>query len=66
MAAIWLGLLLLIRAVSNVAEHYLHVVGKTGKVLLLLGNLLLELDELLMFALADGVVLGGALAALEG
>lgn len=35
------------------------------KVLLLLGELLLELKELLLLALTDGVVLGGLLAALE-
>lgn len=36
------------------------------EVLLLLGESLLELKELLLLALANGVVLGGALAALEG
>lgn len=33
--------------------------------LLLLGKLLLELKELLLLTLTDGVVLGGLLAALE-
>jgi hypothetical protein len=42
------------------------VLGEAGKVLLLLGNLLPEVEELLLLALADSVVLGGALAALEG
>lgn len=36
------------------------------EVLLLLGESLLELEELLLLTLTDGVVLAGALAALEG
>ncbi len=36
------------------------------EVLLLLSESLLELEQLLLLALADGIVLGGAFAALEG
>lgn len=43
-----------------------HVVGQLLEVRLLLGELLLELEEPLLLALADGVVLAGALTALEG
>lgn len=42
-----------------------HVVRKALEVVLLLGELLLELEELLLLALTDGVVLAGTLAALE-
>lgn len=42
------------------------MVGEALEVLLLLGNLLLELAELLILTLADGQVLAGALPALEG
>lgn len=42
------------------------MLGQALEVLLLLGNLGLELEELLLLALADSVVLGGTLAALEG
>ena len=45
---------------------YEHVLGKLVKVSLLLLELQLELLQLLLLALADGVVLVGALAALEG
>lgn len=41
------------------------MLGKTVKVLLLLSELLLELQELLLLALTDGVVLRGTLSALE-
>jgi hypothetical protein len=41
------------------------VVGQLLEVVLLLGELLLELEEPLLLALADGVVLAGTLAALE-
>lgn len=44
----------------------IHVLSKAIEVLLLLGELLLELQELFLLALADGVVLGGLFAALEG
>lgn len=43
-----------------------HVLSQTIEVLLLLGQLLPELEQLFLFALADGVVLGGLFAALEG
>lgn len=43
----------------------LHVIRKSLEVLLLLAKLLLELEELLLLALADGKVLVGLLAALE-
>jgi hypothetical protein len=43
-----------------------HVLGQTLEVLLLLLELLLELEKLLLLTLADGVVLAGLLAALEG
>lgn len=42
------------------------MVGELLEVRLLLGELLLELEEPLLLALADGVVLVGAFAALEG
>jgi len=42
------------------------VVGQLLEVSLLLGELLPELPELLLLALADGEVLAGALAPLEG
>jgi hypothetical protein len=45
---------------------YLHVFAERGEVGLLLGNLLLQLQKLLLLALADGVVLVCLLAALEG
>jgi hypothetical protein len=41
------------------------VLGKAIEVLLLLGELLPQLDELFLFALADGVLLRGPLTALE-
>lgn len=41
------------------------MVRKALEVVLLLGELLLELEELLLLALTDGVVLAGTLAALE-
>jgi len=41
------------------------VLGEALEVLLLLGELLAELQELLLLALTDSVVLGRALAALE-
>lgn len=44
----------------------IHVLGKAIEVLLLLGELLPELHELFLFALADGVLLRGPLTALEG
>ncbi len=44
----------------------LHVVRQLLQVGLLLGQLLLELLELLLLALADREVLAGALAPLEG
>lgn len=44
----------------------IHVVGELLQVGLLLGQLLLELHELLLLALADRKVLAGALAFLEG
>lgn len=44
----------------------IHVLGKAIEVLLLLGELLPELQELFLLALADGVLLGGSLTALEG
>lgn len=44
----------------------LHVLGEALEVLLLLLELLLELNELLLLALADGVVLVGLLSSLEG
>jgi hypothetical protein len=43
-----------------------HVIRELLQVRLLLGQLLLELEELLLLALADGVVLVGLLALLEG
>lgn len=43
-----------------------HVLSKLGKVGLLLSELLPELEELFLLALADGVVLLGALTLLEG
>lgn len=43
-----------------------HVLGEALEVLLLLLELLLELNELLLLALADGVVLVGLLSSLEG
>lgn len=42
------------------------MIGQLLEVRLLLVELLLELEEPLLLALADGVVLVGALAALEG
>jgi hypothetical protein len=42
------------------------VLGQALEVLLLLGKLLLELEELLLLALADGKVLASTLAPLEG
>lgn len=44
----------------------LHMVRQLLDVGLLLGELLAQLLELLLLALADGVVLAGALASLEG
>lgn len=44
----------------------LHVVRQLLEVLLLVGNLLLELQELLLLALAYGPILAGLLALLEG
>lgn len=41
------------------------MIRKSLEVLLLLGELLLELHELLLLALADSVILVGLLAALE-
>lgn len=41
------------------------MLGKAIEVLLLLGELLPELQELFLLALADGVLLGGPLTALE-
>lgn len=41
------------------------MLGETVEVLLLLGKLLLEIEELLLLALADGIVLAGLFAALE-
>lgn len=49
------------RRIQNV-----HVVRELLQVSLLLGQLLLELLELLLLALADRIVLAGALALLEG
>jgi hypothetical protein len=43
-----------------------HVVRQLLQVGLLLGQLLLELAQLLLLALADRVLLAGALASLEG
>lgn len=43
-----------------------HVLGELLEVGLLLGKLLLELEELLLLALADGHVLRSLLSALEG
>ncbi len=43
-----------------------HVTGQLRQMGLLLGQLLLELHELLLLALPDGPVLGGPLALLEG
>lgn len=43
-----------------------HVLREAVEVLLLLSKLLLELEELLLLTLADSIVLGGTLAALEG
>lgn len=42
------------------------MLGQLVEVLLLLGEALPELQELLLLALADGVILVGLLAALEG
>lgn len=42
------------------------MLGEALEVLLLLLELLLELNELLLLALADGVVLVGLLSSLEG
>lgn len=44
----------------------LHVLAQSLEVRLLLGELLLELEQLLLLALLDGVVLVGLLAPLEG
>lgn len=44
----------------------IHVLGETVEVLALLIELLPEREELLLLAQADGVVLVGLLAALEG
>lgn len=41
------------------------MLGQTVEVLLLLGELFLELEELLLLALANSVVLRGLFAALE-
>lgn len=41
------------------------MIRKSLEVLLLLGDLLLELEELLLLALADSEILVGLLAALE-
>lgn len=43
----------------------IHVLGQAVEVLLLLGKLLLELQELLLLTLSDSVVLIGLLASLE-
>lgn len=43
-----------------------HVLGEAVEVALLLDELLLELNELLLLALADGVILVGLLPSLEG
>jgi len=43
-----------------------HVVSELLQVILLLSNLLPQLEELLLLALLDGVVLRGTLAALKG
>lgn len=43
----------------------IHVLGETVKVLLLLLELLLELNELLLLTLADSVILAGLLTSLE-
>lgn len=43
-----------------------HVIGELLEVRLLLVELLAELHELFLLALADGVVLGALLAAPEG
>lgn len=45
--------------------EYAHVLGQALKVHLLLGKPLAELNELLLLALADGVVLAGTLSSLE-
>ena len=42
------------------------MLGQAVEVLLLLSELLLELQELLLLAHADGVVFGSALSSLEG
>lgn len=47
-------------------ENDVHVLRQALEVLLLLGEPLLELEELLLLALADGVIFGSALATLEG
>ena len=56
--------------VHNLADFWMgvdeHVLGQTVEVLLLLGKFLLKLNELLLLALADGIVLGSALSSLEG
>lgn len=44
----------------------IHVLGETIKVTLLLTELLLELEELFLLTLADGVILVGLFSSLEG
>lgn len=45
---------------------HIHVLGEAIEVLTLLVELLAERKKLLLLALADGVILVGLLAALEG
>lgn len=52
--------------VNGLLGKDIHVLREAVEVLLLLGELLPELEELFLLTLADSVVLGGALAALEG
>ena len=52
-------------SIASIGGEDVHVLGQAFKVLLLLGELLLELQELLALTLADDVVLIGLLSSLE-
>lgn len=58
--------MLVVRWAYGRRVNFSHVVGQLLQVSLLLVELLLEFEEPLLLALANGVVLVGALAALEG
>jgi cell division ATPase FtsA len=70
LAALLLSKLVTTQALAMIspqsAQEVVHVVRKLLQVVLLLSELLPELQQLLLLALLDRVVLVGALALLEG